>query len=101
MAEVDALHDLEGSMLINFKPGSLRHSQRLPLPGDKILANRANRDAINALNKRAFFVSAGTRRRSQKVDDGQLVASELVALLRLMIYNRLTMQNGGFAPYER
>ncbi|ETM45302.1 hypothetical protein L914_09596 [Phytophthora nicotianae] len=93
MADVDALHDWEGSMQLFLEPGSSRLShRRSPVSGEKNSSRRANREVINAFNRKAALVNSTTRRSSQKVEHGRQLASEVIAVLRLMISGRSNMQ---------
>ncbi|OWZ23473.1 hypothetical protein PHMEG_0001640 [Phytophthora megakarya] len=84
--DVDSLHDWESRMRLSFEPGSSRLShRRSPLSGEKNSTKRAGGDIINAFNTKAATVNANTRRSGWKVEDGRVLASEMIAVLRLII----------------
>ncbi|KAG7393228.1 E3 ubiquitin-protein ligase mib1 [Phytophthora pseudosyringae] len=93
VADVDTLHDWERRMQLSFEPGSSRLSHRhSSLSTAKSSAKRAGRDIINAFNRKAAVVNSKTRRSGQKVEDGRNLASELIAVVRLLTSSRSNMQ---------
>ncbi|GMF13998.1 unnamed protein product [Phytophthora lilii] len=87
---VNSLHDWESKVQFAFEPGSSRLSQRRSTLSEKG-ARGANRDVINAFNRKAAVVNAKTRR-IDEVEDERALASEIIAVLRLMISCRPMMQ---------
>ncbi|KAG3254992.1 hypothetical protein PI124_g515 [Phytophthora idaei] len=93
MADVDSLHDWERSMQLFLEPGSSRLShRRSSLSSEKNSARRAHREVINVFNRKAALINSNTRRSSQKVEDGRQLASEVIAVLRLMASGHPNMQ---------
>ncbi|KAG4063854.1 hypothetical protein PC123_g1389 [Phytophthora cactorum] len=93
MADVDSLHDWERSMKLFLEPGSSRLShRRSSLSSEKNSARRAHREVINVFNRKAALINSNTRRSSQKVEDGRQLASEVIAVLRLMASGHPNMQ---------
>jgi hypothetical protein len=85
------LHDWESKMQFSFEPGSSRLSHRRS-SSDKRSSKKSGRDIINAFNGKAAVVNMKTRQRGHQIEDGRTVASEVIAVLRLMMSSRAAMQ---------
>ncbi|KAI9987770.1 hypothetical protein PInf_023814 [Phytophthora infestans] len=93
MASVNSLRDWERSVQLLLEPGSSRLShRRSSVSSEKNAARRANREVTNALNRKAALINSNTRRSGRKVEDGRRLASEVIAMLRLMASGRSNMQ---------
>ncbi|KAE9123909.1 hypothetical protein PF010_g6212 [Phytophthora fragariae] len=90
---VNALHDWESRIQFSLEPGSSRIShRRSTLSTEKGPIRKTSRDVINAFNRKAALVNTKTRQNDQQVEDERALASEVIALLRLISSNRPAMQ---------
>lgn len=90
---VNLLHDWESKVQFSFEPGSSRLSQRRSsTSADKGSSRRAGRDVINAFNRKATTSNFRTRRSGHQVEDKRAVASEVIAVLRLIVSSRAGME---------
>ncbi|KAG6623587.1 putative Hect-domain containing peotein [Phytophthora cinnamomi] len=90
---INYLHDWESRIQFSFEPGSSRLShRRSTLSTEKGPTRRTSRDVINAFNRKATLVNSKIRQNGHHVGDKRALASEMVALLRLITSNRPMMQ---------
>ncbi|RLN89280.1 hypothetical protein BBJ28_00013490, partial [Nothophytophthora sp. Chile5] len=93
MTDVDSLHDWESKMQLAFEPGSARLSHRRSTTStQKGASKKSDRDVINAFNTKAGTVNSEARFSSRQVQDRRALASELIAVLRLLLSSRPAME---------